>query len=451
MLKVGFYEKEITPPLGDDMPGYSGPRNSTTIHDPLHVKAMAVRTGEAVHECVIIVSLELINVPPKVYDFVMEKVEKWTLVPQKNIMVAAVHSHTAGPTYDDGEFRRPDPAWMEMTCQSAADAAIMAYQRMTDATAKYAKTNVDGLAFCRDYYMKNGEIRTNPKWHDPDIDKPVAQNDTEFPVLFFLDSEGKPMGALANYACHHDSKGGTEISADYSGVLAGKMKDAFGRHFVNVFLQGPCGNVNHCNPFREKKKRDEPAYLTIGKTLAQAQEKLFSEAVDFPIDGVYAEKRVVPIPKRNITEEMVAEHQWILDNVPNDWYQMDINKPENQMFKRTHARAVIKLYNSDKLIPAYIQAIRLGDMYIYAFPGELYLQYGLFLKEKSPTKYVMSTGTAMKGVRGYVPTPDIYESTSYAVVPGSCDIVPEGGQMMMDKAIEIAYEIQEQVDNARNN
>ena len=451
MLKVGFYEKEITPPLGDDIPGYSGPRNSTSIHDPLRAKAIAVRTGDAVHECVIIITVDLIAVPPQVYDFVMEKVEKWTLVPQKNIMIAATHSHTAGPIRDDGEFRRLDKAWMEMTCQSAADTAIMAYQRMEDASAKYAAKDVEGLSFCRDYYMKNGEIRTNPKWQDPNIDRVVSPNDNSFPVLFFFDKDNKPMGALTNFTCHHDSKAGTEISADYSGVLADKMKDEFGRNFVNILLQGPCGNVNHCNPFREKLKRDEPAYLSIGKALAVAEKELFDLAEDFVIDGVYAEKRVVPVPKREIPLEVVEEHEWVLKNVPNDWYQMDINKPENQMFKRTHARGIINLYNADKNLAAYVSAIRLGDLYIYAFPGEIYVQYGFWLKENTPTKYVMTSGTAMKGLGGYVPTDDIYDSTSYAAVYGSCNIAPGGGQLMMNKAIEIANEIQDQVDKARNN
>jgi len=125
MLKVGFYEKDITPPIGDDIPGYSGPRNSTAIHDPIYAKAVSVRTGDKVYECIIMITVDLIYVPPYVYDVVMDKVERLTGVPQKNIMIAATHSHTAGPIYDDGEFRIPDDAWMKITAQSAADTAIM--------------------------------------------------------------------------------------------------------------------------------------------------------------------------------------------------------------------------------------------------------------------------------------------------------------------------------------
>ncbi|MBR6728814.1 MAG: hypothetical protein IKL80_01525, partial [Clostridia bacterium] len=292
------------------------------------------------------------------------------------------------------------------------------------------------------FIMKNGEIRTNPKMGDPNIVRPAGGNDPEFPVLFFFDKEGTPMGAITNYACHHDCKAGTEISADYSGVLSGKMKDMLGRNFVNILFQGACGNINHRDPIANIK-HNEPNYLRIGKKLAEAEAELYEKAEPFEIDAVFAEKRVIPIPRREIPEEMVEEHRWILENVPNDWYQMDVNKPENQMFKRTHAKRIIELSQSDTLIPVFIQVVRLGELSIYAFPGEIYVEYGLQIKEKSPTKYNMVSGTALKGVKGYIPTPEVYDSTSYAVVLGSCNVVPGAGQMIVDKALEVAKEIEE--------
>ncbi len=447
MLKVGFYEKEITPPLGDDIPGYSGPRTSTTIHDPLFTRAISVRTGEAVYECVIIVSLDLIGVPDTLYDFVLEKVENWTGVPQKNIMITATHSHTAGPIRDTSpaDFRILDEEWLKVTSNSAADAAIMAYQKMVDATAEYASTTVEGLSFCRDFLLKDGEIRTNPKWHDPNIVKAAGANDTEFNVVFFKDEAGKPFGAIANFACHHDSKAGREISADYSGVVSDKMKDVFGRKFVNLFLQGFCGNLNHCNPFREKLAYDKPAYQRIGEELAKEEEALYGNTTPLDIYGVYSEKRLVAVPKREIPENELEEALWARDNLIVDWYQMDINKPENMMFKRTHATSLEKLHNAPSKLPYYVQVIRLGDLSIYAMPGEPYVEFQLMLKEKSPTKYNMFSGTSLKGHGGYIPTPEMFGTKSYAVAFGSSPVAPEAGEMLVDVLIEAAGEIDEQV------
>ena len=45
MLQCGFYEKEITPPLGSDIPGYFMKRPSTGVLDRLYAKAFAVSDG----------------------------------------------------------------------------------------------------------------------------------------------------------------------------------------------------------------------------------------------------------------------------------------------------------------------------------------------------------------------------------------------------------------------
>jgi len=441
MIEVGFYEKEITPPLGNDIPGYSGPRKGTAIHDPLYAKAISVRSGEAVHETIIMIVVDLIYVPPKVYDVVMEKVEQYTGVPQKNVMIAATHTHTGGPIYHDGEFRITDEAWMEITAQSSADAAIMAFNNMKPASAKYACGKVEGLSYCRDFVMKDGSIRTNPAWQDPKIVNPAGKTDPEFPVLFFFDDEEKPIGALTNFSCHHDTKAGTEISADYSGVIAAGMKDKFGRHFINILFQGPCGNVNHCNPFREKKEYDEPNYQRIGRELLNEELRLFEIAEPFEFDAVYSEKRMIPLERREVPEDVLEDYKWVLEHAPIDWYQININNPENQMFKRTHARAVIKLSESPKYHPAYIQVAMLGDFAIYALPGEQYVEYGLYIKENSPVKYNMVSGTAHKGARGYIPTAELCGSTSYAVQLGSFDLLPEAGQIMADFVLDLAKEI----------
>ena len=74
-MKCGFYEREITPPIGDDIPGYNGFRFNTTIHDRLFVKAAAINTGEKIEDTVILIEMDLINVPPTLYDKALKKIE----------------------------------------------------------------------------------------------------------------------------------------------------------------------------------------------------------------------------------------------------------------------------------------------------------------------------------------------------------------------------------------
>jgi len=438
-MKCGFYEREITPPIGDDIPGYNGPRFNTTIHDRLFVKAAAINTGEKIEDTVILIEMDLISVPPTLYDKALQKIENLTQVPQKNILLAATHTHTGGPIYPDDEFRRQDPIWLETTTQSVADCAIMAYRSMKPATAKVAEGKVENQAFCRDYLLSNGDIRTNPGWHNPLIVRPWGKNDPAFPVVFFHDEEGKPFGALTNFACHHDCKAGTEISADYSGVLAREMKQTFGADFVNILFAGACGNINSGNPMGEKRKNK--GFLEVGWALADEQRKLYDQTEELKLDKVDAVKKVLPIKRREVTPERLEEAHWLLENVPTDFYQLDIANAENIMFKRCKAEAIIKHAAKTEMLPSMVQVIKLGDLAIYALNAEIYTEYGLYIKEHSTAKYNIICTLSNKGAGGYVPTPDVFGTPVYPAQLPSSPLVPEAGQMIADFALEIAKEV----------
>lgn len=439
-MKCGFYEREITPPIGDDIPGYSGPRFNTTIHDRLFVKAAAINTGDRIEDTVILIVMDLISVPGALYKKALQKIEDLTQVPQKNILLAATHTHTGGPIYPDDEFRRYDAPWFESTTQSVADCAIMAYRSMQPAEAKFARGKVENQAFCRDYLLSNGEIRTNPGWHNPLIVRPWGKDDPEFPVLFFFDEAGKPFGAVTTFTCHHDCKSGTEISADYSGVLAREMKQTFGADFVNILFAGCCGNINSGNPMGEKRKHK--GFLEVGWALAAEERRLFNEALEpITIDAVDAVKKVLPIKRREVTPERLKEAHWLLEYVPTDWYQLNIANAENIMFKRCKAEAIIKHAAKPELLPSMVQVLKIGELAFFALNAEIYAEYGLQIKEKSTAKYTMVCAYANMGAGGYVPTPDVFDMPVYPAQLPSSPLVPEAGQMITDFALEIAKEV----------
>lgn len=439
-MKCGFYEREITPPLGTDIPGYFGARRSTNIHDPLFVKAAAINTGERIEDTVILIVLDLVRVPPTLYDKALQKIEDLTRVPKKNILVAVTHSHTGGPIYPDDERRRQDPIWLESTTQSAADCAIMAFRSMKPATARIAEGKVENQAFCRDYLMQNGEIRTNPGLGNPMIVRPWGKTDPAFPVVFFHDEEGKPFGALTNFACHHDCKGGTETSADYSGVLAREMKQTFGPGFINILFAGACGNITSGNHMA-KEKRKHKGFLEVGWALADEQRKLYDQTEVLNLDKVDAVKKVLPIKRREVTPERVEEAHWMMENVPIDPYQLSLTKTDSVMYKRYKAEAIIKHAAEPSIMASMVQVIKLGDLAIYALNGEIYCEYGLYIKEHSKAKYNIICTLSNKGAGGYVPTPDVFGTTVYPAQLPSSPLIPEAGQMIVDLALEIADEL----------
>jgi len=439
-MKCGFYEREITPPIGDDIPGYNGPRLNTTIHDRLFVKAAAINTGSNVWETVILIEMDLLCSHDTIYDIALQKIEDLTQIPQKNILLAATHSHTAGPIRGDNEFRKIDRDWLAVTAQSVADCAIMAFRSMQPATARYVMGSGEGYTFCRDFYLSDGNVRTNPGFHNPMIVKPVDDVDSEFPMVFFHDDAGKPFGALVNFACHHDCKSGTEISADYSGVLAREMKKTFGPDFVNLFISGACGDLVETNPQAAERLKMK-GFLHVGYALAEEEKRIYPTAAPMQLDQVDSVKKVLPVRRRDATPEQLEEAHWLLEYVPTDWYQLNIANAENTMFKRCKAEDIIAYSKKPKLLPAMVQVIKLGELAIYALPGEVYNRYGRYIKQHSKAKYNMICSIAGRGLYCYIPTPEVFGTNVYPAQYPSSLLVPEAGQLISDFALEIAEEV----------
>lgn len=444
MFKCGFYEKEITPPLGSDVPGYFMKRFAKTVADRLYVKALAV---EKDGESAILIVIDGICTPIEVYNKVNSKIPKFLPdITTDKILVCATHIHTGGPLSRGSgaldEFRTPDENYIHMVAEAAADCGILAYQKLKPATARFAKRTVEGLTFCRDYYMKDGSIRTNPGRLNPDIDRPFAKADEEFPITFFIDEDGKPIGSLSNFALHHDCKAGEAISSDFSGALARNLKAEFGNDFVSVLMSGACGNLNHVDTkVFMKKGVPSTRYLEIGRALADAAIDMYKTAEPLNVDKVGSLKDYVQLTRRNLPEGFMEEIQEIYKNVELDFSQIDVSKTDTLMYKRARSTAYINFENTAKKALACVQAIRIGDLMVYAFPGEIYTQFGMNVKEKSPSKLSMIATVANCGINCYVPTPDAFGTTIYSVQIPSSTYEIESGDLMSDALIELGKKL----------
>ncbi len=94
MFKVGFYEKEITPPLGCSRPGGLMTNKTLDVMERLHAKAIAMDLDGS---SAIIISVDSVSGTPELCQPVARRVSEFTGVPFENISVCATHCHTAIP------------------------------------------------------------------------------------------------------------------------------------------------------------------------------------------------------------------------------------------------------------------------------------------------------------------------------------------------------------------
>lgn len=450
-MKCGFYESEITPPLGCNMKGYFRRRFASGVTEKLYVKAVAV---EADGVCGIVISVEAEFMPQIVHDVAIKRIEEYTGIPSDLVLINATHTHTGGGLGDihetggaDSAAYTPDENYNEVLSRLVGDCGILAYHRLQPADVKTAKTDVHGISFIRNYVMKDGRILMNPGWQNPEVKEPFGTLDPELAVMFFCDEENRPMGALVNYALHHDcvssSQPCTTYCSDYSGIMAKELKKTYGQDFVTVFVNGCCGNINHFDISRSFNDFfADPPYIRIGERMAEEVRALYDKAEPLAITQVAGKKEIIEIERRQLSDAEAQEYRDLIKKYPESTGQEgSVHDPNGEGYKRRLAEAVLNFHARPDKLPMVVQALRLGDSMLFAVSGEVYSEYGIYMKQKSPAAFTMVAEMANGGNENYIPTPQAFGTDLYEAQIPSSSLIPEAGYIMADHAVALAKEL----------
>lgn len=454
-MRCGFFEKDITPPLGTTIFGYFTKRVNEGVKSKLYAKAAVIDDGE---NTVAFLAIDSMCMPTDLPDFVRARVKKYTQIKEENILIAVTHSHTSGPCVKNlGQFKgvqilKEEPELseeldlkvMEMTVLAAADAVILAYKQMEEVNVKFAIKKVEKLGRVRQYYMKDGTVRTNPGYCRDEIVKPYSEPDEEMPVFFFTDKNDKPLGLITSLALHHDTVSGSEVCADYSGEVAKYMKKTYGEEFISVFFSGFCGNINNADFSRPADVRPGDNWMIVGEIVAKALDEAVKKAEPVTGNQVAVKMDTVKIKKRELPEGFIEKTKEARKLAPKEG-PMTIADPYGMRMMYASSTMVLSYYDEDKNteFDVPVQVIRIGDCLIYAFVGEVFSQFGDMLREASPTEKNMMVEMAHSDKHtGYIPIremfdlPYVYEASYY-----SARLEKDAGHKLCDRAKELAREI----------
>lgn len=439
-MKAGFYETEVTPPLGSGIPGYFGPRWANGVKQKLYAKAAVIDNGK---NTVAFLVIDVLDLPIGLPQIVRERVSKETGIDKNAILIAATHSHTALPVRCD-EFKDSDTVKdqkiIETTALLAADAVILAYKQMKPCKISFSMGVAEGVSFIRQYYLKDGSVRTNPGYCQEEVDRHYGEPDTEFPIFFITDEEDNPLGAITSFALHHDTVTGEEYSSDYSGLVSKHLKNTYGLDFVTVFFAGFCGDINHlefCNTDDDITTAEIAEVLAREFVVAADNRELLAD------DSLEVKMETVTVGKRKVEKEFIDSVKYLVENPPGPG-DMTIADPYSDRMKYAASRTVLEWHDIDKRteFDVPVQVIKLGDCLVYALVGEEFSHFAHKIRAVSPTEKNMCVSMAHSDdYRCYIPTkelfsPLVYESTIYSAL-----LEPDAGDKMSDKAIEMAKAI----------
>lgn len=435
MIKCGFYEKEITPPLGCVIPGYYTPRIADGVVDKLYCRAMAVSNGE---KTVVMMSVDAISVDRAVHDEMIKRLTAYTGIPESNVNISAIHTHTGPPR----SGAKGDREYDEYLSRIGADCMILAVQAMDEATVKFGRGQVEDISFNRVYVMKDGHIQTAPEIGDPEVVRPHGPIDPEVAVLYAESPDGKPLGAIVNFACHPDVIKGTKYSADWPGVVCASLKERFGPDFVGIFVNGTCGNINHVDVINGKEYPPSSHYLTMGKKVAAEAIRAIGEALPVQGDKVDARKLWLKLPQRPWDMEKIRRAEHIVATVkPIEGLTVALGTGYPEQEALLTAKALLAGYNArQEFHTVGVSAIRIGDCWFYGLPSEMFVQFGLYVKAHSPGRNNI-VAELSNGSKGYIPLKDLILDTVYESRRNSFPMEAGSGEKIAETAVALAQEM----------
>jgi len=430
-MKFGFYEFDITPPIGSIIPGGFGARYSTEILDKLYARAFVTDNGE---KTLALVVIDACGITADIADAIRERVAKFTPIAPECVMVMATHAHGAGPTLNWGEEVVTDAEYIKMLVNRAADAIYAAWQRMAESELYSGSDDLYGISFIRVYHMKDGSLKTNPGGMRDMIDRPTTTIDPEVGVLAVKQGE-KFVGAIINFATHPATIAGTETTGDYISILSKKMKEYYGEDFVTVFINGACGNINHVDPYEEPRRDKYTIYRNVGEKIAETAKNIISaaERVDSNVLG-YADTSV-RVKFRKPNKEELVEAQKIFLEYGDDLINRVPGTPEyKEVFFALQRLQIMADKHTERDL--YLQAFRIGNAYVAGTPTQIFVQFGKKMKAACPGLCFVSAFA--NDYCGYVPTPDCMKPGVYeARLARTSALEPAAGDKLTEAMIEL--------------
>ena len=275
-LRVGVSAVEITPRDGETL-------------DPLRARVIVFLQN---NEKAALIVCDLISVSRELTNQVRRLGAQQTGIPAENICLAATHTHNGRQGCED---------LVERIVQALSQAKAAAQPVALHASVVLQK---ETISFNRRFLMKDGTVRFNPGFLNPDIVRPVGPNDPEVGIVLFRDAtEGRPAASIVNFALHACTVGRSGWSADFPCFLERSLQEEISSEFLCLFAAGTCGDVNHFDVARPRPG----ATQTRGQTFLTPYVPAETDKSPSLLDYEYIGKSLAATVKEAIVQKPAAD------------------------------------------------------------------------------------------------------------------------------------------------
>lgn len=431
-MRIGVAELDYTPEPGLPLMGnFRDDYAARGVHDPLSARAFVFENPSGERAALLSVDICMLN--RSNVAFIRDCASRDSGVAADRILVAATHTHSAPAPMRLGSLPKCDDTAIEQFLTRIAQAVPLAAQNLAEGELLAARIVEDRLPHNRRLLCQDGRTHMNWEGLDPDfVVKPLGAVDYELMTLG-VRNHGAPSAAIVNYALHPAILAGDNwlYSADFPGYLAAALRQMFGSDFVAAYLNGCCGNVNHLDYRDRTMGRGYSMTQRVGYMLAVDACQALGAAVAVEGDEVLVSREKVPLSRLQISEE---EHRWCQDVIralAGGHAPGQVDGLPDEYWAVTRLSMYEKQREDD--CPE-VMVIRLGDTAIVGLPGEIFAEYGLEIKRRSPARHTLVVELANDAI-GYIPTPEAFTQGGYEPTPGATFYTDDAGARLTASAL----------------
>ncbi len=442
-LIIGVSRANITPPVGMLMSGYGSRKTPAVgVHDELYL--VAIYMNDEITESALI-TMDIIDTDMNGTAKIRKACSEFTNIPSENIMVACSHTHGGPQTnlYGEDLEDKLKEAYSNILVYKAAGALSEAKRNAVPVSVGYAR---------QDCYIAANRRERRPDGvvvlgYNPD--GPIAPY-TDVIRFDRLDNK-EPIAVIFSYSAH-----GTTLTGDnylYTADYPGYAKQVIEKQLPTVissFIAGCSGDIN---PYpRGTYELCERHGKRLGCAVVQATLDIedMKDNVRIAVASDEFQLNLESPPSLDEAKEKLAKAKESAEREISAAREAANGKPINekmalQWYTARELADMTALVNAletgkkDFYISMETQAIAIGDCAIVGMPGEVFVNIGLTVAERSPfSKTIPISHT--NGSAGYIPTADQVPLGGYEIEMARArkyglHIVPESDQVLINSAL----------------
>lgn len=468
-LRAGAACVAITPPLGVDLMGYlrrSEP--SSGYGQPMEATTLVLDDGTT---RLVLVGADLVGASGDWARDLRARIGDAAGVPAHHVLVNSQHTHAAPPTPGwakiggDADWRDVETRYADAVGDLLVSSAAEAARRLRPARIGFGRTVAEGITVNRRQRAGDGTILG---WN------PEERCDRDVAVVRVDGEDGDALCTIVAFASHPVVVGPEvpEISSDFVGALRRRVREWTGGECV--FLQGCSGNIIpfesfHDRPGPEEAFAERLALAALAARAGAAMEPSRPEQVPYasavpiavwrhvptgdPQDvTLAAAERAVELPLLDppTGEEIAAIRAELEQRIVDLQAAGEPRTAWNPVVLHLRWAKAVEARVADgtveRSVRAPVQALRIGDACITAWPCEPFCELGLEVKEKSAARFPVTLGYSNDLV-GYVATRAEYPYGGYEPALSQrhfgrpAPFAPEAGEQLVRHALELTAEL----------